>query len=515
MKRHGPFRLRRDVVRVSYDIHSWLGILGGMAFFICCFSGSLALFERDLVAWETPEIRFEDEGEQLSVDELLAKAQAQLGDDKDFFVALPTEQVAVLQARAFTDGQVEELTFDPYTGTAVDTSQETAFEFLTHLHTDLHLPRPIGRYLVGFLGIVLLMSLCTGVMTHTRFIKDMFRLRWRPRLRLTFSDLHKQVGVWGLVFGLVMAFTGAVIGLLGLFAPVMVLSAFGGDVGKATEAFSGPSVEETGNAAAMLPLVPLIEGIEDRNPGFRVQSLFVRHWGDAAAEVALNLEPTPYRKLVAGETHRLSLIDGETLHISRFTERGLGSRLFGAMQPVHYALFGGLGLKLVYLLSGMALSFGIATGSVIWLARRRPAADERAARRGQYFWLSRLHLGVCLGLVVASALAIGAGRLAPNDVEVVFWLAWLAVFGGAFLVRSSLGALRVGGFATAAVLAAIAVFDLLVSSALPTAALNVDLALLSVALLTAAGASFIPRRPRAARAADAPGSIPLAERPGT
>ena len=50
---------------------------------------------------------------------------------------------------------------------------------------------------MGLLGIVMLISLVSGVMAHPKVVKDLFLLRWRPSLRLTVSDLHEQVGVWG------------------------------------------------------------------------------------------------------------------------------------------------------------------------------------------------------------------------------------------------------------------------------------------------------------------------------
>ncbi|MEM8930203.1 MAG: PepSY-associated TM helix domain-containing protein, partial [Acidobacteriota bacterium] len=397
MKRLGPFRLRRDVVQRFYDIHSWTGILGGLALFICAFSGTIALFERELLAWEQPAIRIEPGTSPLGVDDLIASAKDRLGPTQDLFVGLPDGSHGVLQARVFSHGEVDEIFIDPYSGAIVDAADETAFAFLTHLHTDLHLPRPFGRYLVGLLGVLMMASLIAGALAHPRILKDLFLLRWRPSLRLSASDVHKQVGVWGLAFGTVMAFTGAVIGLLGLIAPIMVLSAFGGDVGKATEAFSGPAFEETGVETTMLPLGPLIDQLEEQRPGFAVTSFFIRHWGDETAEAAFNLERDPYRQLTAGETHRLSLVDGRTIHVTTFTDAGVGSRLFGAMQPVHYALFGGLGLKLLYFVSGLVLSLGIVTGTLLWFERRRAVGADG---RGRYRRLARLHLGASIGLIL-------------------------------------------------------------------------------------------------------------------
>ncbi|MEM9291110.1 MAG: PepSY-associated TM helix domain-containing protein [Acidobacteriota bacterium] len=492
MKRLGPFRLRRDTVARHYDIHSWLGLLGGLVFFICVYSGSLALFEQELLPWEQPQNRLVATGEILSPDQAVAIAYEHFEGEPDLFVTLPSEANGGYTVRSFGEGGVETIRLHPSSGEVVESEHEHALHFLTHLHTDLHLPRPLGRYLVGFLGIFMLMSLISGIMAHPKMLKEFFLLRWRPSLRITFSDLHKQLGVWGLAFGLVMSFTGAILGLLGLFAPIMVLSAFGGDVEKATEAFSGPHYEETGQSATMLSVDQLMADLEGRQQGMEVGSLNISHWGDETAEVGFNLTEKPERRMVGGETHRLSLVDGSPIFISAFTDRGAGNRLFGMVQPLHYALYGSLGLKLIYFVSGLVLSFGILSGTVIWLQRREAKEGTKEARR--YKRLGQLHLGVSLGLVLASVLALGAGRWAPGTLETVFWTSWLACSVAAFTTQDGYRFTRIGVFAIAGLLALVALGDLFSSSIQTPVTRQVSLVLLALALLTAAGGAFSPRR---------------------
>ncbi|MEM6793583.1 MAG: PepSY-associated TM helix domain-containing protein, partial [Acidobacteriota bacterium] len=194
MKKLGPLRLTRDSIQRFYDIHSWTGVATGLALFICVWSGSVALFEHDLVTWERPQTRFAAGQTPLGVDALIGRALAHvdsraLDAEADFFVELPHEGSPGMVFRSFQEGETARLHLDPASGAVHESAGDTAFAFLTHLHTDLHLPAPFGRYLVGLLGIVLMVSLISGMLTHSRVVKDIFLLRWRRSRRLTLSDL--------------------------------------------------------------------------------------------------------------------------------------------------------------------------------------------------------------------------------------------------------------------------------------------------------------------------------------
>src|SRR5207249_11033363 len=83
-----------------------------------------------------------------------------------------------------------------------------------------------GRVVVGAFGVILLISTITGLLIYWRFMRGVFAqgLRfWQIRKgpQLSTSDLHKLVGIGALVFNLVIAFTGAFLGLenLARYAP--------------------------------------------------------------------------------------------------------------------------------------------------------------------------------------------------------------------------------------------------------------------------------------------------------
>ncbi len=504
---YGPFGLTRRRYLLQYDVHSWIGILGGLIFFICCFSGGLALFEEELTAWESPASRVAAEpADFLPVDELYRRSAAALPPaELGIYLRLPTDWHPTLQARALLPDDVRHLHLDPINGQALDVPTETAFAFLTHLHTDLHLPRPWGRYLVGLIGIFMLATLIAGVFSHIKVAREAFAMRSGKTIRLTLSDLHKQLGLWGLAFGAMIAFTGAIIGLLGLVAPFMVLSAFGGDVERATLAYSGPNIEAAGAPAEMRSLDAVIEEFEQRFPDHQVDSLLVRSYGDRNAEVGVNLVPAPWTMLVGSETHRVSLVDGTAIHTTAFTDRGIGMRVWGMVTPLHYGLFGGMSLKLFYFVLGALLSIGIVTGSMMWLEKRQEWGGADAPEPVRYRRLARFTLGVCAGLVVASIAAITAGRLIDAHQGETFWAAWtLSILLSLIGPRPRTLAFAFACFSAAGLLL-LGIGDLLLSETLTASIVRVDATLIVLGLLCGFGAAFL--RPRQHRPVAAPESL--------
>ena len=46
--------MRADVVRLYKTVHSWTGILAGLALFIAFYAGALTVFKEPLNRWVTP-----------------------------------------------------------------------------------------------------------------------------------------------------------------------------------------------------------------------------------------------------------------------------------------------------------------------------------------------------------------------------------------------------------------------------------------------------------------------------
>ncbi len=46
--------MKADLIRIYKSVHTWTGILTGMALFIAFYAGALTVFKEPIVRWATP-----------------------------------------------------------------------------------------------------------------------------------------------------------------------------------------------------------------------------------------------------------------------------------------------------------------------------------------------------------------------------------------------------------------------------------------------------------------------------
>ena len=394
--------MRRATLKALYEVHSWVGLFLGLVLYVLLFSGSVSLFVKELRPWEMgrPGVALDVRAQALdtAVDNALMQAQG-AGD----FSVTPASRFRpwiVVELHAPDEGAHAVQYFDAATGERVEVHQDNVTLVLTRLHTDLLLPSPWGRYLTGLLGVVMLVSLLTGVFMHRKLFREMWSLRlWRSR-RLRWADLHKAAAIWGLPFHLMIAFTGAFLGLIGLVLMLNAFVAYDGDVDAATAALGGGVTPVPGGAAPMRPLRELLDASASALPGLQPEYISFSHYGDRAA--TLQVWGALPQTLVYFPQVTLSVASADVLAISNWREEYWVRALYGAMTPLHYASYGGLLLKALYALLGLAACFLVISGLRIWQLRVHPhSTDVRLP----------LIVGVCYGLPLAVATMLLASRL--------------------------------------------------------------------------------------------------------
>ncbi|KZZ41484.1 hypothetical protein A3759_15665 [Thalassolituus sp. HI0120] len=457
--------------KVYYGTHTWLGVLAGILLFVVTFSGFPAMFAHELENWQSTTLNNLKPAESIDLNRLLSAANSEEFGTETFFVAPETDKGYGMVARF--DGEnsvIRYIELENYQ--QIDIGGSEISHIFEHLHTDLHITRPYGRYLVGLAGMVMLLSIIAGIVIHTKWRKEFVMLRPKRSWRLLLTDHHKLMGLWTLPFSFILAFTGTILGLLGLISPILALAKFDGDVEKATVAVLGPTAEVVGEAAPVVSLNELYQRTLTIQPEMDVTFIQIDGYGDAGGVAKFSGNHKDALSNLQSVTFQLK--DGAQIHELNGVEKGPFQRIFAAVTPLHYVLFGDMALKFFYAISTLALCALIISGNMIWLAKKKQGqvTTDQSSDLDKPHMLARLTLGICAGLVVSCGITMGASQwLLPLNLgeeqhhveEGIFWGAWFIAILPAMFGRDLHARTRAYLVATVVSLLSVIVADGLVS----------------------------------------------------
>lgn len=414
----------------SYDAHAWVGVVASVLLNAMFFAGAASLFRAELEEWQDPRplaAASEHASPARLVKRLLRDHQLAGGEA---WVRFPSERRSLVEAHVRAGGSAEwhELRLDPVTTETVTARSEVA-DLLYQLHFLHHDRVPAGIYLAGLLGVAMLVALVTGTVVHLRDLRSqLVRLRPGRPMRTVWSDLHKVLGVLGLPFQVVVAWSGTVLCLWPLVLRVAAWSATGGDFEAAERLLIGwhEHARPSGTSVAPPDVDALVATARDHAPSMRPEWMHVELPGDAAGTFAL-LGATAEAAFGATDV-RVNAVDATLVHHGEPSSETAGGAVLRWAVGLHFARHGGLALRIAEALLALGACATILSGNWIWIERRRVRAGEARAS-----FLERLTVGAGIGVLAATGalfvtnrllLAI-PGRFAVAEVSVLFGV-WAA-----------------------------------------------------------------------------------------
>lgn len=389
--------------RVAYAVHSWTGLLSGWLLFVVCLTGTLVVYKFPLKALSNPKFARVEVVDNLGPDGALARFQQEVPHAKVSVVAFRSDIYSIHQYSIVaegTDGARKRYWISPETGEVRPELQSDFADFIQRLHAGLLMGQK-GRWIVGALGLVMTVSIVAGLWFHwPQLRRDLFRLRLREHRRKALSDLHKFGGVWAIPFHLVIAVTGAWLGLETL------IDIRASDASPIELAGEGPG--------SPLPIAEILRRAQEVRPDLKPSHVNMTNIGVAGSTIRVQGDLPGHRLVQRGQTMLVFDADsGEHLQTVDRTEQGLGRRVLAMMRPLHYGYFAPPLGEVAYLALGFASTLLVATGLLIWAerVRRKRFPRDPSAVIGMERANVAIMGGATLALVV-TALLHGLSRLA-------------------------------------------------------------------------------------------------------
>lgn len=383
----------KETVKQGLASHAAVGLLAGALLYIVCLTGTLCVFYQE---WQRVEQRGVPEMTAIAPDAVQRGVAAVLASEAGkpktthLYVHFPVE--ALPRTIITTDSQAVHI---DASGQIAAKEENGWSEFLLALHYTLNIPSLVGVTLVGLLGVAILALSISGVIAHPRIFRDAFRLRMRDKGGVGLADWHNRLSVWTLPFSIAIALTGAMICLASLGAYGLATKYYGGNVEAAYAPIFGGEGKPDPKPADLPNITAAMRDFSARVTGVTPTYIILHDPLTRGQHIQIIAEHP--RRLIYGENYNYDA-GGRYVGKAGLSDGALGQQAAASTYNLHFGNFGGLTVKIAYAVMGLALTVITATGTYIWLGkRRRRGLDEPrliAAWDG-VIWGTPLALCIC------------------------------------------------------------------------------------------------------------------------
>ncbi len=387
--------------------HTWFGLFLGGLLFVIFWTGTLAVFDREIDRWMMPSTRLASPP-TVSADAFVPVLKADIEGARGWRIILPDNRTPVAEAQISTaEGGAVRRFIDPQTLRILpDENSYGGTRFFYPYHFRLN-SGAVGLFLCAFAAIVMMALCISGVIIHRKIFADFFTLRIVRKAQRTTLDLHNLSGVLTLPFLLMISFTGVAI-FSYTYLPSAKSIVFGHDPSAMAAGYF--SRERVGQPAeAMVSLDLLRDKAAAHWNSDRPKYVQLIHPGDANAYV--ELRPNSSRTISKStEAIWYDASTGDLLAASPVTAT---RRAYDFIYGIHLIQFDHWPLRWLYFLSGLGGCGLIATGMLFWIQSRQKRHGKQGARSGRV--VEAFAIASTTGLLIATLGFFIANRLLPPE----------------------------------------------------------------------------------------------------
>lgn len=371
-------------------IHLYLSLAAGLVILVCCLTGALLVFEKDLqMALNKKRYYVEAGGAKLQADQLIQTVKTNFTNAKingvkiyedparsaEVSITLPKKPEVKKRGQSAERQPGLTIFINPYTGQILEkyNYRETWFYQVFALHRWLlGGDKSIGKYLVGISTFIFLFILLTGIILWwprtKNILKQRLKIKWSAGWKRINHDMHLVFGFYSAIFLFIFAFTGL----------AWSFEWFNNGIYKVTNSpLKAPPPPESVYVADAKQIsldAALATAKKIRN---QVEFYSVSLPKDSAAAVVVTTLPKQPLHESATDALYLDQYSGKVIGQLDFKDRSLGTRVRSTFKPVHTGSIWGTPSKLIaFIVCLFGVTFPI-TGTIMWINRTRKKKSGR------------------------------------------------------------------------------------------------------------------------------------------
>ena len=390
-KKRGPWTVIKSFL---FWLHKWLGLASALVLTVVCLSGTVYVFRNEVVELLNPsvfKVEVPDAELTLPLEALIAQVSEASGARPRSVTLDPrADRSWVFNVQREGDGRRgSNLHVNPYTGEVLPSDHLRGNDFffwVFRLHRWLLLDTSVGRPIVGWATIIMLLLIVTGLVVWLPKkwgkLKQRLVVHWRGgRRRFTF-DLHSTLGFYSAILLFVMAFTGLfwsfdwsrqlIYDVLQVEAPQRGGSqaapqrGVGQDRNQGKLALASDSVQGLEGAVpvSFLTYAELLAKADSVLPYKGVYRLTLP--SPDAASFQLSKSHSGFFAYSGSDQLELSRTDGAVRALELFRDKPLNEQLAASIKPLHTGEIFGTFSKILYFIACLIASSLPITGFILW-----------------------------------------------------------------------------------------------------------------------------------------------------
>jgi uncharacterized iron-regulated membrane protein len=355
--------------KLAFSLHSWLGLISGVFLLLLGLSGSALVFFKEIDHKINQDLlHVKPIGKIISSDSIYRK----VGDSHPNLagIAWLNPDAGTDEAYEFrlyqNDGKISTydlgmITMNPYSGKILREGNlrdlnTGLMQWIVQFHWSFQLGLP-GLLLATIFGLTMLLSTLTGLIIYRKFVWKvlLFKVKFKwNNWRTISSSLHRIVGVWALLFNLIIFFTG------------FWMNKFSMDM----QYWKKQTVVSPATTMPLQSLDSMMANAKEKLPNLNIKNVYwpTQPGKNFRIRGSIEGEPTIFEN---GNSVSVDPVTGKIIAIDLIAEKDLWEKLEATFFSLHVGNFGGLPVKILYVIIGLLPGLLSITGALLWWRRAK------------------------------------------------------------------------------------------------------------------------------------------------